>query len=441
MALIDLKTNLADKVGEKNTDDGTFKVKQGDNTERKTNFTEEQIDQQYTKLSPDDGQLVVREIGERYDNRVDAGFIRGGITTNLDRTGEDIERIGKFLETPKGNLFIGKQVILQKLNPSEQTRNYKPSSIITNLPSLVRDERHKGTGFLSGLNPFNEAPTYTDRVNKGKTSEISENDKIFEDEKIGSISGIRRFLNTLTGKNKKLSFEVDENLSQKPYGGEFGNIKKFRGDDNLPKDFIKFRIRDAVNGKWIIFPAFITDISDNSAAEYNQFRYIGRADSVHVYQGYSRTISLGFSVVAFSKEDVPIIWEKINALKGLTLPTYKPFYETDAETRPVAPYIYLTIGDLFNNTPGYFSSVGISIPQRTTWELDDGLQYPHLCDVTLEFTFIGKNIPNTLGKNYDLPWLKDNGVGDGNFGVFNGDPKDSKIQIPDRTKYKQIDGR
>ena len=32
------------------------------------------------------------------------------------------------------------------------------------------------------------------------------------------------------------------------------------------KDFIKFRIRDAVNGKYIIFPALISGITDNSSA-------------------------------------------------------------------------------------------------------------------------------------------------------------------------------
>ena len=35
------------------------------------------------------------------------------------------------------------------------------------------------------------------------------------------------------------------------------------------KDFIKFRIRDAVNGKYIIFPALISGITDNSSAQYH----------------------------------------------------------------------------------------------------------------------------------------------------------------------------
>ena len=74
------------------------------------------------------------------------------------------------------------------------------------------------------------------------------------------------------------------------------------------------------------------------------------------------------------------------------------------EFRPVAPYIYLTIGDLFDNTPGYFSSVGITIPESATWEISDGVQVPQVCDVSAEFTYIGKQTPHTIGKQYDGLW-------------------------------------
>ena len=36
---------------------------------------------------------------------------------------------------------------------------------------------------------------------------------------------------------------------QVPYGGTYGQLNT----KDLPKDFIKFRIRDLVNGKWLIF--------------------------------------------------------------------------------------------------------------------------------------------------------------------------------------------
>ena len=70
MALIELKSNLSKKVGETNTtENGTFSVNQGDNTERGTQFTNLQVSQQYDKLSPDEGQLIKRKIGKNYSEQ------------------------------------------------------------------------------------------------------------------------------------------------------------------------------------------------------------------------------------------------------------------------------------------------------------------------------------------------------------------------------------
>ncbi len=192
---------------------------------------------------------------------------------------------------------------------------------------------------------------------------------------------------------------------QVKYGGELTLTNKLDKTTDLPKDFIKFRIRDVVNGRWIIFPAIFTaGITDNSAASYNPINYIGRADAVHIYQNRTRSISFGFRVVALNEEEIPIIWEKMNYLKGLTLPQYKSFFSDESRannTRPVAPIINLTIGDMFVNTPGYFTSVSVNVANSATWETKDGRQFPHVCDVSVEFTHIGKEVPTMLGKHYD----------------------------------------
>ena len=192
---------------------------------------------------------------------------------------------------------------------------------------------------------------------------------------------------------------------QVKYGGELTLTNKLDKTTDLPDDFIKFRIRDVVNGRWIIFPAIFTSgITDNSQASYNSINYIGRPDAVHIYQNRTRSVSFGFRVVALNESDIPIIWEKMNYLKGLTLPQYKSFFSEESRvnnTRPVAPIINLTIGDMFVNTPGYFTSVSVNIANSTTWETKDGRQFPHVCDVSVEFTHIGKEIPTMLGKHYD----------------------------------------
>ena len=97
------------------------------------------------------------------------------------------------------------------------------------------------------------------------------------------------------------------------------------------------------------------------------------------------------------------MWKKIDALKSLTLPKYEPIYQEQVEPRPIAPFVELTIGDLYVNQPGYFTSISTTIPQTSNWETEDGHQLTHICDITLEYTFIGKQLPNLLGKQFDIP--------------------------------------
>ena len=397
MALIELKSNLSKKVGETNTtENGTFRVNQGDNTERDTSFTDNQVSQQYDKLSPDEGQLIKRKIGKNYrGTNLDGGLTRGGKILNIDRQVEDTKRITKYLATPKGVLFKIKQNILQKKNARPETRNYDGTSVIRNIDSISEildgdrsdagSPRHRGGRKYEetlGSNVFQPAVTYLSNKNKKK--------------------GV---------KSLQVKYGPED-------GSGFGDLSKFEGqvgNESLPKDFIKFRIRDAVNGKWIIFPALVTGITDNSSATYSKTNYIGRPDAVHVYQNRTRSISFNLKALATNRTELPIMWKKVDALKGLTQPSFKPFFfstaagknqqetKTTAEefTRPTAPYVYLTIGDMFINTPGYFESVNVTIPESTSWETLNNEQFPHMCDIACTFTYIGRDLPTTLSPNYD----------------------------------------
>ena len=73
----------------------------------------------------------------------------------------------------------------------------------------------------------------------------------------------------------------------------------------------------------------------------------------------------------------------------------------------VSPICELTIGDMYNNTPGYLSSLTMTVQDGTTWEYEENLQLPHYIQVSVEFTYIGKYLPNAKGKHFELNWLVD----------------------------------
>ena len=308
---------------------------------------------------------------------------RGGLALQAELGVQNVKRFGRFLTTPQGGKFLAQQILLQGQNPKEETRIYNPAAPLLAKGLSQEFTSQKPTRHID-LSGFNEAPTPEEQVNGENPNAIT----FFAPDKNGN-------------KQQKVNLQVR-------YGGKLGDERYFpdaKGNLNLGaevKDFIKFRIRDAVNGMYIIFPALLSGaISDNSSTTPTETSYIGRADKVYVYGSHTRTISFTVNIVALTTEDIPIIWQKINAAKGLVLPEYKTFTELGGAQRPVAPVCYLTLGDLFIDTPGLFTSVNLSIPENSTWELSDGNQVPHLCSLAFEFTYIGKNVQTMSGTHFD----------------------------------------
>ena len=168
-------------------------------------------------------------------------------------------------------------------------------------------------------------------------------------------------------------------------------------------DFIKFKFYDIHNDKFIIFRAILSGISDSITPEWTGTKYIGRPDQVYVYAGAERKISFNFEIYPKTKQEFPVLLEKMNYLVGLCYPSFT------SNNRMIAPFIQLTIGDMFNRTPGFLDSLSIDVDDASTWELDEGLQFPKHITCQCSFTYVGKYLPSTLGKHYGLGWLEDKG--------------------------------
>ena len=191
--------------------------------------------------------------------------------------------------------------------------------------------------------------------------------------------------------------------------GEDGGDKVHGGPNFYPDDYIKFKFFDIVNKKNIIFRAFLSGISETFSPEWSSEKYIGRPDSVHVYQGVERSMSFEFMIAPSSKQELPILWEKLNYLVGFTYPSWKPMGSSG--NRMEAPFMNLTLGDMYNAVPGYLSSLSITVDDNSPWETRPGIQLPHAINVSCEFTHIGQHALASQGTHYDFggkdkTWLK-----------------------------------
>jgi hypothetical protein len=139
------------------------------------------------------------------------------------------------------------------------------------------------------------------------------------------------------------------------------------GDKNytIKDDFIPFYFYDVVNEKYIQFRATLKSLSDNNSSEWDAVSYIGRADKIYNYKGFTNTISFDFKVYATHPDELLYMWQRLSYLKGLTRPSK---YVSDLFMTP--PFVKLTIGDLYIMQPSVLDSVNFSFPdEETSWEL------------------------------------------------------------------------
>ena len=170
---------------------------------------------------------------------------------------------------------------------------------------------------------------------------------------------------------------------------------------NKARDLIKFGFEHMCNNcpktTAIHFRAFITSFSDNHNAEWQGTKYAGRGENFYTYQGFDRSVQLGFLVAAQSKEEMKPLWQKLNFLVSGLYPDYtENGYMRGNLTR-------FTLGEYFYRTPGIITNLNITVEQDYSWEIkmrqregveeDKQMELPQICSISLTFIPILDKLP------------------------------------------------
>ena len=218
-------------------------------------------------------------------------------------------------------------------------------------------------------------------------------------------------------------------------------------------DLIQFYFHDIVNGKYIPFRATVTGLNENLNADWSPIEYIGRADKLQSYKGFSRTISFKFNVVANSIQELLPMWQRINYLVSLSKPAN---YTQGTQNNPsniyskfiIPPLVKFTIGDIYKNQPGVIKSIGMNIPDNCVWETlsekyaqtennnwnylngkiqwnwNDSkgkyAQFPRECELNLSMDLLEKERPVVGGNNFGDYARKLDNTGDYDDDLFAG---------------------
>jgi hypothetical protein len=116
----------------------------------------------------------------------------------------------------------------------------------------------------------------------------------------------------------------------------------------------------------------------------------------------TRDLTLDFDIYATDRDELKPIYRKLNALAGYTAPTYV----ADSITMQ-APWMRITIGDLFVQTPVVLTSLGYTYDVEAPWEINieqdtEMMQVPRKLSVSCGFNVISDYLPQKGGRFWTL---------------------------------------
>ena len=377
-----------------------------------------------------------------------------------------LERTGKFLLTTEGVSFLAKQSVLMGRNKqefrtdarygltsnllklTENPQKYNPISLASlpgvtkininapdpnlvitpymdSIAALISDTalglaRQVGTRIINFANTHIATPI-KDYIGKklnldgrpvfSNFNTVKQSIKGIEEQAEQAKEAAKRLLDDLSapdtalGKarqmvlpNAKILSEVGvDKVNMIPYGDR-DRAKTPDRQTEEEIDFIPFRFED-MSGNLIVFRAILSAITDAFTPSYAEQKYIGRPDKVYVYTGTDRAIGFTFDIYPKSDQELVRLWEKMNYLAGLTYPNWDK-----TGTGMVAPFCKLTIGDMFKDTPGYISGLTYTVQDTTTWETTFA-KLPKYIQAQCTFVYIGKRLPSSTQKQYEVPWI------------------------------------
>ncbi len=132
-------------------------------------------------------------------------------------------------------------------------------------------------------------------------------------------------------------------------------VNKEPDNDQLFKFYLNLVDPQNPNGKeFLYWQAYVDNFSDQVGADYDSFTYTGRGYPSYRYKGFTRSISLDFTIVATSPDQMLPIYTKLNRL----IQNLAPNYSSTGYIR--GNFVKLTFGDYLVNVPGIINGFSIN---------------------------------------------------------------------------------
>jgi hypothetical protein len=204
------------------------------------------------------------------------------------------------------------------------------------------------------------------------------------------------FVPTFNTNPSRFIIKYIDNIKPSEVIEKYGTVDQRKKDpDTANPDLIDFIIGSRRNSDQTVqFTAYLTTFGHTITPNWSDINYVGRQDTLRAFKGVTQGVSLGFITVAFDKEDMPKMYDKLTKLARITS------FGEPAGTYLKGPACDITVGKWFVKTPCIFTNVKYDIETAEyPWDIDRDIQMPHYIRVSLEVVLLGDNKGEPLGAN------------------------------------------
>ena len=297
-------------------------------------------------------------------------------TRNTAITALDISGTSYFKDTP-GATNVKQAVLGQRNNKDNNQYVFSYDQTINQ-----SSKSNKTTG-LSSIVDFRK--TIVEKSKDAKTSLPNTDYSTFNRETTYKTS-----TTNYRGNYNGTSYVLDPNT------GISSDIHTNSGDDLIPFYFQTNTGKGTSNT--VLFRAYLEDWSDNFKADWGGIKYMGRAESLYKYEGFSRDGSVTFNVPVLSASDLKNTYSKLNGLVN----SVAPFYSTGTVSGLLTGVITrITMGDYWKSMPILMKDVGFTPINDMGWDIGrdingnrkPGFQLPKGIKVNVSFIVIHNETP------------------------------------------------
>jgi len=349
---------------------------------------------------------------------------------NSTRAVENIEEDQKFLITfgstdPKNKFYLNPSGLssnwLYRTIQNDGISGWGASAEYIDLASGGDSgEQQNLNNSIFGINPENFIlnRNITNTIFTPKTNLSSNNDEyVFNYEQIlqqepksaykstalSELTDFRRTINSddLSGKNVIIStgYDTFNRERQIGQGGYQGSVTTYKGNFNystnkriidpniaisldqnelgvMGEDIVDFNFTLILNNnpnddqnRLIDFKAYIENWSDSAQGEWNGIKYMGRAENLYKYNGFSRAGSVTFVVPALSRGDMISNYRKLNALMWAVAPSYSDI-STPVPGLMRGSIVNFTMGNYFRRMPCIIKSINYTEVEGMGWDIN-----------------------------------------------------------------------